>query len=219
MLKYLFIFSMFSTLGWLLELTYKSITNKEIINPGILTGCSVVIYGFGTVLLDIICNILSNIKSNYRLILILIVSTILLTLLELIAGKILIKKFNVVSWDYSNQKFNYKGIICLKFSFIWFILAGLFYYFIFPWIDSFSTNIIINNINLFLLGIYYGIFIIDVFVSLNILNKLSKYSRKKNIIINIEKLKKELSNSSKIIDKIYPYNNINKFLKEKSKRL
>ena len=33
------------------------------------------------------------------------------------------KFFNKDYWDYSKEKFNYEGIICLKFSIIWVILS------------------------------------------------------------------------------------------------
>ena len=215
MLKYLFIFSLFSIIGWILEVTYKSITNKNIINPGLLIGCSVPLYGFGGVFLNILCNLLIDINSNYKIILLFIISIILLTLLEYIIGKIILKIFNIKFWDYSNLKLNYQGIICLSFSLIWGILSILFYYFIYPWLDNLSMTIINNSIGLFLLGIYYGIFIIDIFVTIDLLNKLKKYSKGIHIIINIEKLKISLSNNNKLLYKIYPYSIINKYIKEK----
>lgn len=214
MFKYLFIFSLFSLVGFILEFIYKSITNKQIINPGLLTGPCVTIYGFGGVFLNIICNL---INSNYKIVIIFIVSAIILTLLEYITGITILKIFNVKFWDYSNLKYNYKGIICIEFSFIWGILSVLFYYFIYSWINNFAINIINNNTGLFLLGLYYGIFIIDILVSINLLNKLSKYSKKIDKIINIEKLKRDLlCNSNKILDKIYPYIYINNYLKSKN---
>ena len=130
--------------------------------------------------------------------------------LVIVIGRIVRRRNN------ENLKYNYKGIICIEFSFIWGILSILFYYFIYPWINTFATNIINNNIVSFLLGLYYGIFIIDLLVSINLLIKLSKYSKKIDKVINVEKLKKELlKNNSNIMDKIYPYICINKFLKEK----
>ena len=215
MLKYLFIFALFSIIGWILEVTYKSITNKNIINPGLLIGCSVPLYGFGGVFLNILCNLLIDINSNYKIILLFIISIILLTLLEYIIGKIILKIFNIKFWDYSNLKLNYQGIICLSFSLIWGILSILFYYFIYPWLDNLSMTIINNSIGLFLLGIYYGSFIIEIFVTIDLLNKLKKYSKGIHIIINIEKLKISLSNNNKLLYKIYPYSIINKYIKEK----
>ena len=55
LLKYLFIFAIFSVVGWILEVTYRSITNKKFINPGFLSGCAIPLYGFGVVILNIIC--------------------------------------------------------------------------------------------------------------------------------------------------------------------
>ena len=212
--KCLFLFSIFSIIGWILEATYKSITNKNIINPGLLIGCSIPLYGFGGVFLYILCSLLTKINTSYKIILIFIISALILTLLEYIIGKVILDKYNIKYWDYSNLKLNYKGIICPYFSFIWGILSLIFYYFIFPFLNSITiTN---NSIEIFLIGIYYGILVIDLLVTINLLNKFKKYLKKSHKIINMEKLKIELSNNSnKILDKIYPYIIINKYIKEK----
>ena len=211
--KCLFLFSIFSIIGWILEATYKSITNKNIINPGLLIGFSVPLYGFGGVFLYILCLLLNNINSNYKIIIIFITSTLVLTLLEYIIGKVILNKYNIKFWDYSNLKLNYKGIICLSFSFVWGVLSLIFYYFLFPFLNTITIN---RTIEFFLLGIYYGILVIDLLVTINLLNKFKKYLKKLNKIINMEKLKIELSNNSnKILDKIYPYIIINKCINKK----
>ena len=44
---------------------------------------------------------------------------IAMTVIELIAGEIFIVKMHVKLWDYTGNKFNYKGIICPLYSLIW----------------------------------------------------------------------------------------------------
>ena len=211
--KCLFLFSIFSIIGWILEATYKSITNKNIINPGLLIGFSVPLYGIGGVFLYILCSVLIKINSHYKLIIIFMISTLVLTLLEYIIGKVILNKYNIKFWDYSNLKLNYKGIICLFFSFVWGVLSLIFYYFLFPFLNTITIN---RTIEFFLLGIYYGILVIDLLVTINLLNKFKKYLKKLNKIINMEKLKIELSNNSnKILDKIYPYIIISKYINKK----
>jgi len=52
-------------------------------------------------------------------------------LMEFVSGSIL-KKFNAIPWDYSNFKYNFKGIITLEFAPLWFfggiILEALYFY-------------------------------------------------------------------------------------------
>lgn len=218
--KYLFIFCLFSVVGWILELVYRSIDMKKFINPGFMSGCVVPLYGFGAVIMNIICNLFSNIQSSYKVILIFIISVILLSILEFISGFIMLKFFHLKLWDYSMYKYNYKGFICLEFSFIWGLLSLVFYWFIYPWLDSFSLNIINSNIGLFSLGIFIGIFIIDLCVSIQLLNRLTKYANDIKEIINVEKLKIDVrmkTNRKKFWNAIYPYISTNKFLRDRIK--
>jgi uncharacterized protein len=52
--------------------------------------------------------------------------------LELISGFNAQHFFNVRLWDYSDQRFQFKGHICLKFSIYWIILAFAFEYLVLP---------------------------------------------------------------------------------------
>jgi len=193
---------------------------KKFINPGFMSGCVVPLYGFGAVIMNIICNLFSGIESNYKIILIFVMSVILLSILEFISGHILLKYFHLKLWDYSMYKYNYKGFICLEFSFIWGLLALVFYLFIYSWLDTYALSFISNSTGLFFLGIYVGIFIIDLCVSIQLLNRLTKYADDLKEIVNVEKLKIDVrmkTNRKKFWNAIYPYISTNKFLREKIK--
>lgn len=216
--RYLFIFCVFSVIGWILELVYRSLVEKKLVNPGFMTGCVVPLYGFGAVILNIICSLAHKIDSNYKVLLIFILSVIILSLVEFISGFILYKFMHLKLWDYSMYKYNYKGFICLEFSLVWGLLSLVFYLFIFPWINEFSLNIVSNNIGVFSLGIFMGIFTIDLCVSINLLNKLTKYASDIREIIDLEKFKLDARmkvTRKKIWNAIYPYISTNKFLKDK----
>ena len=219
--KYLFIFCLFSVIGWILELGYRSIVTKKIVNPGFMTGCVVPLYGFGAVILNLLCNLLVPIESEYKVILVFLFSVILLSTLEYVTGLMLLKLFNLKLWDYSKRKYNYKGFICLEFSFVWGLLSLIFYIFIFPWLNVFAINFVKNNIGIFFLGIFIGVFVIDLCVSINLLNKLSKYADEIKQTINIEKIKLEArleNRKKKFLNAIYPCLSTNKFLKDKIKK-
>lgn len=220
--KYIFIFCLFSVIGWVLEFLYRSIKNKKIINPGFMTGCVVPLYGFGAVILNLVCNLFVDINSNYKYLIIFSVSMFLLTILEYFTGYILLKFFNLRLWDYSKEKINYKGFICLNFSLIWGFLSLLFYIIVFPNINTIALNFINNNIGLFSLGIFVGVFIVDLCVSINLASKLIKYAKEIKEIIDLEKLKIESRvnvTRKKFWNAIYPYVSTNKYLKEKIKKL
>lgn len=218
--KYLFIFCLFSVVGWILELIYRSIVTNKLVNPGFMSGCVVPLYGFGAVIMTFICNLFLSIKSDYKIMGIFLIAIILLSLLEFISGYILLKFFHLKLWDYSMYKYNYKGFICIKFSLIWGILALIFYLFVYPWLNSLAVGFVGNTYGLFFLGIFMGIFIIDLCVSIQLLNRLTKYSILIKEIIDVEKLKREVLrnlNRNKFFNNVYPYISTNKFLRDKIK--
>ena len=219
-LKYLFIFAFFSIIGWFIEVAYRSYHNKKFINPGFLTGCVVPLYGVGAIIINLLCTAILDINNTHKLILIFFVSSSVLTVLEFITGRIMIDLFNVKLWDYSKEKFNYKGIICLKFTLAWGVFALIYYKLLYPWINPFALNFISKNYAVFMLGIFYGIFIVDLCITIDLLHKMSKYAEKIKEVINFENLKIEtiMEGSKKIWNKIYPYAIINKYLKEKIKK-
>ncbi len=73
-------------------------------------------------------SVTDNLSLYYKIILYFIATTGL----EFVSGIISKRFFNVELWDYSDQKFNYKGHICLLFSFYWIVLAFAFEYLLSP---------------------------------------------------------------------------------------
>lgn len=220
--KYLFIFALFSIIGWILELTYRSLVTKRLVNPGFMSGCVVPLYGMGAIILNIICIVISKLNFNHKVLVMFFISLFLLTLLEYICGFVSLKYFHIRLWDYRKRKINYKGFVCLEFSIIWGLLGVLYYLVIYPRIDSMSLNFISSTSGIFSLGIFLGIFIIDLSVSINLLNRLIRYAKEIEENINIEKLKLEARISTtrkRFLNSIYPYISTNRYLKEKIKGL
>ena len=194
--------------------------SKKIVNPGFMSGCVLPIYGFGALILYYVCKLESVFTFKYNVILIILISTILLTFLEYISGLFLLKVFKLKLWDYSNRKFNIKGIICLRFTLYWAILSLIFTLFIYKFIDNMSESFINNKACLFLLGIFYGLFLIDLCISINLSSKIKKYAKTKKKIINLEKLRYDILTritKNKFINMLYPYLSTNLFLKNKIK--
>ncbi|MBM6860786.1 putative ABC transporter permease, partial [Clostridium saudiense] len=86
----------------------------------------------------VLCSKVDNI-DNYTLI---TLCLIIPTFVELITGLIMRVYFKKDYWDYSDLKYNYKGIICLEFSLIWTVLSliGVKYIQVYL-IDAFYLNI------------------------------------------------------------------------------
>ena len=114
------------------------------------------------------------------------------TLIEYFAGLIFIKGMHVKLWDYSDEKFNIQGIICPKFTFFWYLLSAIYYFLIHPNIIH-SIEWLAGNLWFsFFVGLFYGVFLIDVGYSLNILNNIQKFAKENDIIVQYEAFRKHI---------------------------
>ena len=112
--QWLLFFYIYCFIGWCWETVYVSIKEKKLVNRGFLKGPFLPIYGSGAIiLLMVVIPFRGNIVLTY------IVGMIAATVLELATGILMEAMFKVRYWDYSNQKFNYKGYICLTSSIAW----------------------------------------------------------------------------------------------------
>ncbi|OQY40076.1 MAG: hypothetical protein B6229_02460 [Spirochaetaceae bacterium 4572_7] len=41
------------------------------------------------------------------------------TILELLTGEFFLRFYSLRLWDYTNNRFNYKGLVCPRFSIYW----------------------------------------------------------------------------------------------------
>lgn len=106
---YYLYFIIYSFLGWLCETTYCSIGQGKFINRGFLMGPFCPIYGTGAVAVLIL---LKGFKDN--IFIFFFMSIIVAAIVEYVTSYLLEKIFNLTLWDYSNEKFNLNGRICLK---------------------------------------------------------------------------------------------------------
>ncbi|MBS5335400.1 MAG: putative ABC transporter permease [Anaerovoracaceae bacterium] len=195
-----FLFFMGSTLGWCLEVVYRrfSPANKERrwINPGFMIGPYLPLYGFGLVALYLLASIentalISEVTVGSKTVLFIIMA-IVMTAMEYLAGLIFIKGMKVKLWDYSKEKFNLQGIICLRFSIYWAILGAVYYFLIHPHINHailwFSQNIAFS----FVVGMFYGVMLVDFIYSMGIVSKIRKFAVENQIMIKYEELKLQI---------------------------
>ena len=119
--EWLLFFYTYSFLGWVFESCYVSIRKKRWVNRGFLKGPFLPIYGGGAVMMLFV-----SYPFKENLILTFFAGAVGATLLELVTGMLLEAIFKVRYWDYSNQKFNYKGHICLSSTIAWgFLTIGM----------------------------------------------------------------------------------------------
>ena len=213
-------FGLFSFMGWILEFFYRGIRQKKILNPGFMSGCILPLYGTGAIICDVICNMFENVKSDYNIIWTFLIATAILSILEFITGFILDKVFHMKLWDYSKYKFNIKGYICLQYSMMWGLLFLVYNYFMYSRMINAGELFINNMTGIFILGLFYGVFLIDLSISIGLMSNIVKYSKMIAESINLENLRYELKNDvkkRKFIYSMFPYTKTNRYLKEKIK--
>lgn len=77
----------------------------------------------GGIALVVIDKINNHISWDMDILLQCLIGCLVITGLEFIFGELALHGIIPKMWDYSNLPFNYKGIICLPFSCIWFVLS------------------------------------------------------------------------------------------------
>lgn len=112
--QWLLFFYIYCFLGWCFESTYVSIRKKRFVNRGFLHSPLLPIYGSGAIVM-----LLVSIRIRDHIVLMFLAGMVGATALELAVGLIMEAVFKIKYWDYSNQRFNYKGVICLSSSLCW----------------------------------------------------------------------------------------------------
>lgn len=198
-----FIFGIGAMFGWGLEVIYRRLADKEKrwFNPGFCVGPYLPIYGIGLVIIFLITYLNDNSfveNEILRRAILFIIIAIFLTLIELIAGIILLKFFNMRLWDYRNEVLNYKGFICIKFSFFWMLLGAIYYFFIHERVYESVVWLSNNLVFSFFVGAFFATFIIDAIYSGNVIATVRDYAVKNGIIVAFEDLKDKVSREIKL---------------------
>lgn len=102
------IFIIYSFIGYISEIIFVSLENKKITNRGFLCGPICPIYGVGGLLMWFFLK-----DYNNDIVAIFCLGALLATIIEYITGWALEKIFHNKWWDYSNNKFNVDGRVCL----------------------------------------------------------------------------------------------------------
>lgn len=203
---WIFIFYIYCFLGWIVESSIVSVRTRKLVNRGFLKIPMLPIYGFGAVMMLFV-----SLPIKDKPILIYFAGMIAATLLEYIAAVLIENIFKIKYWDYTEDKFNFQGRICLESSLFWGVLSVALTLFIHKPVENFVLSLKSNTITIivFIISI---IFLIDFFISAKKaldLNKLLSFIDK--VKIETENLKVQIENKSKDYKALIPkIENLNK---------
>ena len=125
--QWVLLFFFYCFCGWVWESCYVSVCQRRWVNRGFLRGPLLPIYGSGAI---IILFVTLPVAGNLWLVWLL--GMLAATALEYVTGAAMEALFKVRYWDYSKQKFNLNGHICLSSSIAWGFFSILLVKFIHP---------------------------------------------------------------------------------------
>ncbi|MBQ7839958.1 MAG: hypothetical protein IJ390_05660 [Lachnospiraceae bacterium] len=189
-IQWLFLFFFYCFFGWCFESSYVSIKNKKMVNRGFIRGPFLPLYGSGALMMLIVSR-----PFQGNLILTYLAGCVGATILEYVTGVVMEALFKVRYWDYSDQKFNFQGHICLGSSLAWGGLTILMTHVIHKPVEKFMCWLpqeVLSVVTL-LTAVY---FIADFTLSFKAAMDL------RDVLVKMEQAKQELERMQKRLDVI-----------------
>ncbi len=114
------LFFLYSFLGWCVEVCWAAIHRKQFVNRGFVNSPLCPIYGFGSTLFAVFLPELAA-----RPFFLFLGGLLMATMLEYSTGMLMEKIFRKKLWSYSHIKYNLSGYVCARYSLLWGALAVL----------------------------------------------------------------------------------------------
>ena len=114
----IWLFLIYSFLGWMLETILAATEQRRFVNRGLINGPLCTIYGVPIVILTIF-------GQELTLFWLFLGAMIVATVTEWISGHMIERFYHERWWDYSNIKWNLDGYICLPASLVWGVLGTI----------------------------------------------------------------------------------------------
>ena len=186
----LWIFFVYSFIGWCGEAAMAAVRRHKFVNRGVVSGPLCPVYGAGAAAVAVFLPELHD-----RLFFLFLGGMIVTTFVEYLTGRLLELIFHRKWWDYSDEKFNLDGYVCLKNSAIWGLCSVLMICFFDPLLCRLIDLIprLAGNILLWILGV---LLVIDAVGSgVAVLGLKKKQSRITQITEELHKTSKLLENA------------------------
>lgn len=186
----LWIFFVYSFIGWCGEAAMAAVRRHKFVNRGFVSGPLCPVYGAGAAAVAVFLPELHD-----RLFFLFLGGMIVTTFVEYLTGRLLELIFHRKWWDYSDEKFNLDGYVCLKNSAIWGLCSVLMICFFDPLLCRLIDLIprLAGNILLWILGV---LLVIDAVGSgVAVLGLKKKQSRITQITEELHKTSKLLENA------------------------
>ena len=184
---YFLLFMIYSVIGWCMEVALKLIESRKFVNRGFLIGPYCPIYGYGAILITFLLK--KYVEDSVTLF---VMAILVCGILEYITSYFMEKIFKARWWDYSKNKFNINGRVCLETIIPFGVLGLLIMYVTNPFFLAKLEKLPEIWLNILFWGILV-IFITDNIVSTVVISYIKKA---------LKFIGKELDNTEEITKKI-----------------
>lgn len=129
-------FFLYSFFGWIYESVLVSVKKKTWVNRGFLNGPMIPLYGAGATIVYILLGVRTE-----NAVLVFLEGMILASILEYITSFLMERIFHAKWWDYSQNRYNLHGRICVMASLFWGFLSILMTEVLQPLMNQLIANI------------------------------------------------------------------------------
>ena len=142
----------YSFFGWVWETCYVSVKSGKFVNRGFINGPLCTIYGFGAVSVYMILRPFSD-----NLLYLYLGGVVVATALEYVTAVLMESIFHTSWWDYSDNKFNFQGRICLGASLGWGAFTVILFKVLHPFVESIVIlyPVYVGEIGICVIGVGY----------------------------------------------------------------
>lgn len=205
--QWLFFFYFYCFFGWCFESTYVSIKSKKLVNRGFMRGPFLPLYGCGGIMMLVV-----SMPFQDNILLTYLAGVVGATALEYVTGVTMEALFKVRYWDYSKNRFNFQGHICLGASLAWGGLTILMTNVIHRPVEQFALAIPENWLNA-VTGILSVYIVADFTLSFKAAMDL------RDILVKIEKVRQDMERMQRRLDVIIAVSNDEKEQRKQEREL
>lgn len=192
--QWMLFFFTYCFLGWCIESTIVSVKKKRLVNRGFLRIPMLPLYGSGAVLI-----LFLTLPVKQSLPFVYLIGALGATVLEYITGWGMEQLFKIKYWDYSSQKLQLHGRICLSSSLFWGVLSVALTEYIHPPVERLILDIpvrLVSVCSIVLSCIMLTDTIISAKAALDLAKVLERLAHIRSEIEELHKQLDELKNSA-----------------------
>lgn len=187
-IQWLFFFYFYCFCGWCFESAYVSAKSRRWVNRGFIRGPFLPLYGSGAIMMLLVSRpFVDNLFWVY------VAGCIGATILEYVTGVVMEALFKVRYWDYSNQKFQFQGHICLSSSLAWGFLTILMTEFVHRPVERLAfwipSSVLIATVS-----------VLTVVIGADFALSFKAAIDLRNVLLKMEKVKEEMARIQKRLD-------------------